>query len=134
MAHNGSSRIEILDKQNYEVWQIRMRSILVKHDRWGYVNDEITRPVGSAATERDISSWRKEDEKAKADILLSIGNAELKTVSKCETSKEVWDKLQSVHASKGPVRKIELLTDVTSFKIDEDDDFRERLDSFVSAV
>lgn len=55
-------------------------------------------------------------------------------MSKCNTVKEVLDELQSVHALKGHVRKIELLTDITSFKIDEDDRFRKRLDGFASAV
>lgn len=63
-----------------------------------------------------------------------MGRAELKSISKCETSREVWLKIQSIHASKGPVRKIELLTDVTSFKIEEDDDFREKLVKFANDV
>ncbi|CAG5109345.1 Similar to RE2: Retrovirus-related Pol polyprotein from transposon RE2 (Arabidopsis thaliana) [Cotesia congregata] len=33
---DGASGIELLDKRNYDVWQLRMKSILVKHDRWGY--------------------------------------------------------------------------------------------------
>ncbi|CAD7076927.1 unnamed protein product [Hermetia illucens] len=109
-------------------------SILVKHDRWSYISGEIPIPTGNDATACELTRWKSNDEKAKADIIQSIGDAELKTVFKCTTSKEVWDKLQSVDASKGPVHKIELLTDITSFKIDEDYDFREKLDTFTSAV
>ncbi|CAD7086314.1 unnamed protein product [Hermetia illucens] len=111
-----------------------MKSILVKHDRSGYISEEIPIPTRSDATTRELTRWNSNEEKATNDIILSIDDAELKTVSKCTTSKEVWDNLQSVHTSKGSVRKIELLTDITSFKIDEDGDFREKLDTFTSAV
>lgn len=120
---DGASRIELLDKCNYDVWQLRMKTILVKHDRWGYISGEIPLPIGSNTTEREIVKWKNGDKKAKADIILSIDNDELKTITKCNTSKEIWEKLQSILASKGP--KIEWLTEITSFKIDEEDDFWE---------
>ena len=90
--------------------------------------------AGDETSSINLSKWKANDEKAIAEIFLSMGSAELKTVSKCTTSREVWEKSQSIHASKGPVRKIELLTDFTSFKIDEDADFRECLDKFSNAV
>ena len=137
MYSDGSSRFEVLYKHNYDVWHVWMKAVLMKHDKWGYVNGEIGAPTVMAGDETsaiNLSKWKANDEKAMADIFLSMGSAELKTVSKCTTSKEVWEKLQSIHASNGPVRKIELLTDITSFKIDEDADFRERLDKFLNAV
>ena len=108
----------MLNKHNYDVWHVWMKAVLVKHDKWGYVNGEIVAPtvvVGDETSAINLSKWKANDEKAIVDIFLSMGSAELKTVSKCTTSREVWEKLQSVHTSKGPVRKIELLTDIMSF-------------------
>lgn len=66
----------MLDKRNYDVSQVRMRSILVKHDRWGYVSGDTPIPTGSDATPRDLAKWKTNNVKAKADIKLSTGNAE----------------------------------------------------------
>lgn len=137
MNADRSSRIELLNSSNYEVWRIRMKAVLLRHDKWGYVSGSIPEPEavsGDRATATALSKWKDHDEKALAEIILSVGEAELRSISNCTTSKEAWEKLQSIHASKGPVRKIELLTDVTSFKLEEDDDFRQRLDKFSSAV
>ncbi|CAG5073492.1 Similar to RE2: Retrovirus-related Pol polyprotein from transposon RE2 (Arabidopsis thaliana) [Cotesia congregata] len=137
MNAERSSRIELLNSSNYEVWRIRMKAVLLGHDKWGYVSGNIPAPdagSGDRAATSALNKWKENDEKALAEIILSVGEAELRSISNCTTSKEAWEKLQSIYASKGPVRKIELLTDITSFKIDEDDDFRGRLDKFSSAV
>lgn len=126
-----------MNQNNYEIWQIRMKAVLQRHDKWGYVSGSIAAPLvvtGDSATENALNKWRENDEKAIAEIILSVGEVELRSISKCTTSKEAWEKLQSIHASKSPVRKIELLTDITSFKMEDDEDFRHRLDKFSSAV
>lgn len=103
MYSDASSRFKVLNKTNYDVWQVWMQSLLVKHDRWGYVSGEIAAPIvvpGNESTVRELSKWKSNDAKAKADIVLSLGRAELKSILKCETAREVWLKIESTRVKR----------------------------------
>lgn len=53
--------------------------------------------------------WKINDAKAMSDLVPSISAAELKHVKACETAKDIWKKLQSIHESQGSARKAMLL-------------------------
>lgn len=74
--------------------------------------------------------WEIEDQKAKADIVLSIKPSELKQFKRCNTSKEVWSKLKSIYQSSGPARKATLLKQLTLHKMGDNDDVRKHLRKF----
>ncbi|RZB40736.1 UBN2 2 domain containing protein, partial [Asbolus verrucosus] len=59
---------------------------------------------------------------------------QLKHLRNCETSKEVWDKLKSVYASQGPIRKATLLEQLLSLKLSEGEDVRDHLSRFMDTV
>ena len=115
--------------------------ILIKNDTWGYVAGEIVKPTvptaaeGVAAiTEADVAQWLNAGRKAKADLILAIRPSELGQIRGCETSREVWLKLESVYGSKGPVRKTALLKRLTQQKMEDGDDLTEHLCGFFDAV
>jgi len=115
----NSTRIETLSRDNYDTWCIQAEALLIKNDTWGYVSGEKPKPevIGEGA-ERTASQaaydrWVIEDRKAKSDIILSISPGELKNIRNCQTSREVWKKLESIYASKGPARKAALLKQLT---------------------
>lgn len=119
-------------KENFDTWSMQVEALLVKNDLWEYVNGSNLKPVetDTAAT----SVWLKADKKAKADLILAIQPSELKQVRGCETSREVWLKLESIYASKGPARKATLLKQLMLQKLDEGDDVKEHIAKFFDAV
>ena len=111
MAQNNvfnSTRIDTLNKTNYDTWRIKVQAILVKNDAWAYVSGEA---VESTVAETDPQTtathnrWVKGDRKAKSNIILTMSPDQLKHLRGCTISKHVWDKLASVYASQGPASK-----------------------------
>lgn len=108
-AHRASNQT------HYNTWVIQVEALLVKHDSWPYVNGDLPKPVvigegqELATAQAALNHWTTQDRKAKSDLILSISPTELKHIRNCNTSQEVWDKLKSVYASQGPMRKATLL-------------------------
>lgn len=130
-------RIEVLTRENYDTWKMQMQALLTKNDAWGYVSGEIQRPeaiVGDATTSTALASWKKGDNKAKSDIVLSISQSELKLIKGCETSRQVWQKLENIYQSKGPVRKATLLKQLTVLRMKDGADVREHVNKFFDTV
>lgn len=114
--------------------------MLIKNDTWAYVSGEKPKPVISADPATRATSqvthdaWIGEDRKAKSDLILSISPSELKQIKGCETSKGVWDKLESIYASKGPARKATLLKSLMLNKMPEGGDVKDHLNDLFDAV
>ncbi|CAK9830520.1 Retrovirus-related Pol polyprotein from transposon TNT 1-94 [Anthophora retusa] len=98
----GIGNIEKLNQDNYELWKVQMKSILVYNDLWSYVDGS------EARTETNTQEWDKKDSKALALINLSITHGQLNHVKKAKTSKDAWNTLKEVFESRGPVRKTAL--------------------------
>lgn len=131
MASNlsqSTSRIELLSKDNYDTWSMQVEALLIKNDVWDYVNGINVKP------EQNAETWLKMDRKAKADLVLSIQPSELKQIRGCETSRDVWLKLESIYASKGPARKATLLKQLMLQRLDEGGDVKEHIAKFFDAV
>ena len=76
----------------------------------------------------------KEDRKAKSDLILAISPSELPHIKGCIIAREVWEKLKSVYASKGPVRKPTLMKQLLLQKLDDNGNIRDHLMKFLDAV
>lgn len=134
MSANSVVRIEALGRDNYDTWKLQMRALLVKNDAWGYVSGETSKPEIMANNAAEVRDWNIKDEKAKSDLILSIGARQLKLVKNCATSRELWLKLESVFQSKGPARKATLLKSLTLKRMNEGSDVREHLQDFLDTV
>lgn len=133
----NSTRIELLNKDNYDTWSMQVEALLVKNDTWNYVCGETSRPnvtEGDSASVAAHRAWQQSDRKARADLILSISPAELPNVRHCQTSNEIWMKLKSIYASKGPARKATLLKQLTLQRMQEGEDVREHIGKFFDAV
>lgn len=97
----GVTRLELLNRDNFDTWSMQIEALLTKSNLWDYVIGKNKIPEEEAKKE----SWIKKDKNAKAGLILSIQPSELKQVRGCETSNQVWEKLKSIYASKGPARK-----------------------------
>lgn len=137
MNASGIVRIETLNTENYYTWKMQMEAVLLKNDAWGYVNGNCLQPVltpGDAASIAAVNTWKKNDGKAKSDIILSIRPSELKLIKRCNTSKEVWNKLENIFQSKGPARKATLLKQLTLHRMEEGDDVKTYVRKFFDTV
>ena len=134
----NSTRLEILSKDNYDTWQIHAQALLIKNDHWKYVSGESTKPeLSSPPTAQETTAqqrWIQNDLKARSDILLSISASELKHTRGCNTSLELWQKIESVYAPKGPARMASLLKQLLQQKMQEGAAIREHLAQFFDAV
>lgn len=136
---SNSARVEPLFKDNYETWKMQVEALLTKNDLWEYVSgekpiaDEVTgdNTAAVALGVRRKAEWTNADKKAESDLILSIHPTELQHVQGCITSREVWLKLESIYASKGPARKATLLKQLMLQKLNEGDDVRNHMNRCV---
>ncbi|CAK9801103.1 Retrovirus-related Pol polyprotein from transposon TNT 1-94 [Anthophora plagiata] len=116
---------------------MQAEALLIKNDLWNYVNGKKRRPRVDAAdtqTEAAANEWDINDRKAKSDLILSISPSELKQVKACETANEVWEKLRSIYASRGPAKRAALLRKLTSHRMSSGEDVREHINKFIEVV
>ncbi|KRX69770.1 hypothetical protein T06_1303 [Trichinella sp. T6] len=84
---------------------------VLHNDLWEFVNSTKRRPKIVKDDESSLNAaqkWDISDQKAKADLILSISPLELREIKDCETSNEICLKLASIYESKGPARKATL--------------------------
>lgn len=130
-------RIEALTKDNYDSWSMQVEALMIKNDTWKYANGEVKQPTlieGDIQSETAVKMWLNKDKMAKSDLILSISPNELQQIRGCVTSREIWLKLESIHASKGPARKATLLKQLMLQRLQEGDDVRQHLLKFFDAV
>lgn len=127
-------RIEALGRDNYDMWKLQMRAVLIKNGEWGYVNGTVAKPDPATADKDDVQEWTENDEKAMSDIILALGKNQLMTVKNCKTSREMWLKLESANQSKGPARKAVLLKKIMMHKMAEGSDVRDHLSDFFNTL
>jgi hypothetical protein len=133
MSFTNSTRFEMLNKSNYDTWKIQVEALLIRNDTWSYVSGEKPKPEitgegeARAVTEEEQKKWIAADRKAKSDLILAMNASELRQIRSCETSREIWMKLESIYESKGPARKATLLKQLIQHKMREDDDVREHV-------
>ena len=90
MNVSAMSRIETLNKDNYDTWKMQMQAILVKNNAWKYVNgtnvktELVADDDGISAQAR--AEWDDNDSKAMSDLILSIHPSELKQIKGCTSS------------------------------------------------
>lgn len=90
------------------------------------------RPEPQAA--ESLQAWKDEDEKAKADLYLAVGDAELKQIRNCTTAREIWLKLESIFESKEPAKKASLWKGLMSHRLGEGGDVQRHVDEFFDIV
>lgn len=130
--NENMSRIVPLGKSNYDTWKIHMEALLDRYDRTGYAKGEIKRPEVVAEDQATIDAaakWDRVDRKTKADIVLAIAPSELKTIQGCNTSNEIWAKLESTFQSSGTVVAT-LLKSLISCKLREEEEMLSHVQKF----
>lgn len=135
----GSTRIEVLTKDNYDSWCVQAEALLIKNDGWSYVCGETPRPPKPAGSTQEamevaMRTWQMADRKAKADLILCLSPAIAQRAGKIQTSKALWEKLKETFASTGPIKKATLLHSLTMSKMSEEEDIDDHLNTFFDVI
>lgn len=126
MSTGVSITIEPLSRDNYDVWKVLMKAVLIKHSLWGFVNG--TLPCPREAEEK--VKWQEKDEKAHSDIVLGIGTNEIGIAADTKTSHELWKKIEDEFQAQRPALKACLLKQFLYGKMTETTDINDHLKQF----
>ncbi|KAH8283741.1 hypothetical protein KR018_000390, partial [Drosophila ironensis] len=77
-------QIEKLGEDNYEVWCLSMKSVLVTADLWLVTCGKTIKPESNESAEK----WDILDQKALACIVLNVKPSQLSHIKKCEHASE----------------------------------------------
>uniref|UniRef100_A0A5S6R2L1 CCHC-type domain-containing protein n=1 Tax=Trichuris muris TaxID=70415 RepID=A0A5S6R2L1_TRIMR len=120
-----------LGKDNYDSWKMQAKAYLIKSGSWKYVNGTLRKPKDD---DNAVDAWIEGDAAAQSDLILIISPSQLQPLNACETAHDMWKKLESIHLSKGPARKIQMLKTLLTAKMKEGDDVKDHLTSFFNCV
>uniref|UniRef100_A0A5S6QJ23 Integrase catalytic domain-containing protein n=1 Tax=Trichuris muris TaxID=70415 RepID=A0A5S6QJ23_TRIMR len=124
-------KIVPLGKDNYDSWKMQAKAYLIKSGSWKYVNGALPKPKED---DDAVNAWIEGDAAAQSDLILIVCPTQLQSLSTCETSHDMWKKLESIHLSKGPVRKIQMLKTLLTSRIKDGDDIKDHLTNFFNCV
>lgn len=65
---------------------------------------------------------------------MAIAPSELKSIKNCKTARDLWEKLETIYASKGPTRKATLMKALFVHKLKDGDDIHKYIGNFFDVV
>ncbi|CAI5783709.1 Hypothetical predicted protein [Podarcis lilfordi] len=106
-AQGGASYfpVEKLGESNYMSWSLQMQAFLKKEQCWTAI---VNPPVKEEDEEVDEADQRLED-KAYANLILSLEKSQLSHVRDLETASEIWQALRAIHIRDTAGSKITLM-------------------------
>lgn len=116
MATKDFDTDKLKGSENYNSWAFDMHNILV----WRELDKCIDDPV----TETNAAKLAK----ARALLCLNVEKSIQSHIKSCETATEVWQKLKSLYEDKGLSRKISLLRNLTSARLENADNIQAYID------
>lgn len=114
-------------KGDFSIWQQKMKGIIVQQKVSKAIDDSFSETL-TAAEKENL------DELAYTSIILHLSDAVLRKVGKLKTTKELWEKLQSLYLLKSTPNKLYLLERFFSFKMDPSKDLDDNLNIFNKLV
>lgn len=108
MGDRGTS-IEKLGNENYFLWQVKMKMLLVKEKLWKYVEGAPAEPLNPEAAEKE--------QEALALILLNIGDDQFVICRSATSGREAWGLLRAYHMRNTSANKVRILTKIFTMKL-----------------
>jgi hypothetical protein len=114
------------DGHEYDFWSIRMRTYIHAQvfQVWKSILDGYTTPTVPPTNEK-IVKLGENNSKATNALLNGLSDTVFTKVAHCESSKEIWDKLQNIYEGDTKVKEAKLQTYKGQFeqlKMKEDED------------
>src|SRR5438874_1527750 len=95
------------DGKDFYLWKFQMKIFLSGQDLWQYADGTKVKPEEEGA---ELVAWKKADQKAMMFITQALKMTQLAHVVNCESSKEIWDRLTTIHEQKSKTSVHMLLT------------------------
>ena len=112
---------------NFSIWQQKIQGILVQQ--------KVSKAIDGKYPEGTKEEQKLEaDELAYTSIILHLSDLVLRKVGKLDTTKALWEKLKKLYVKKSTPKKLYLLENFFSFKIDPSKDLDDNLDVFNKLV
>lgn len=101
-------------RENFDTWRFAVEHLMVLDGLWPYVlgKDEEADVAVNAAN-------AVKDSEAKAKLVLLIEPSLYVHIKEAKTAKEVWDKLVSIFDDSGLTRRVGLLRELTTTKLND---------------
>ena len=109
-----SGKFPVLTSSNFTEWLDLAQTVLISRGLWEYATGEITED-----DEEDRKSFRREDAKAVAFLKLAAGREQRAHLLGLTSSKDVLEKLKSVHQVSQLERVQSLLSDFHTFRVQD---------------
>lgn len=124
------------NEDNYGIWKVRMKALLVSKDLWKAICSDLTNPAtilgdGSTPgpsqtqvkrpTESSVQSTVLESDKAQKAlslIILAMEDIQLIHVDDCENGKEAWDELRKLYDEPSTANEMSLYEKFLSSKME----------------
>ena len=110
------TNITKLTEGNYLRWKRQVLIILEGSELLDVTNGRAAAPDPSDGT---YAAWRKKDLEAQALILSSCDDTNQDTIADAASSKEMWDKLASIHSDTSALNQAETMARFYSYQIKE---------------
>ena len=107
------------DGKDFYLWKFQMKVFLLGKELWDVVSGETAKP---AADHADLPAWTTKDRKGMMYLTQALARQQLAYVVNCDTSKDVWDRLSSIHEQKSKTSVHMVMAQFFEFKKDPKDD------------
>ena len=111
----------IFDRENYEIWAIRMEAHLDAHDLWEAVEEDYDVPPlpgnPSMAQIKNHNERRTQKSKAKACLFVAVSNTIFTRIMTLKTAKEIWEYLKKEYTGDERVRGMKSLNLIRDFEL-----------------
>lgn len=108
-----TSSIKKFDGTGYEVWATLIEAVLTARK----VNHVIASEMPGDEKAREV--FLESDQQTRATLLLSLDPKVVALVLSCTTAKEIWDRIEEVHAQKSVSCKMMLYQEFYSLKMQQ---------------
>lgn len=129
MAESRDTKYTVakLNNSNYQVWQFKMKMLLIRDDTWTVIRHE--RPDDPVPNE-----WVRKDDKAQCTISLTVEDNQLIYICNCTSAKDMWKELQKVHERSNLSSKMYLRKKLYKTKLQSNQTMQEYISSTLRLV
>lgn len=125
MANSTLSTIEKLrGRDNYASWKFAIQAYLEMHGLWQYVDGTVKK--------EDIKT--SEESKAKGSLILSVDAVNYAHIQSATTATEVWDNLKKAFDDSGVLRRVGLLRELVSTRLENCKSMEEFVNKIVTTA
>lgn len=104
--NNNSLNVSKFDGSDFAVWRAQMLAMFTAKGLDSVL--KVEKPLGGTTDENktELANYLRIERQARPLLLLALDNKHAKLVLKCETTKEMWNKLSTIHEQASSANKL----------------------------